>query len=610
VELEWPARMRLGDSDVIRLSLIPTQDGYKVTTEFPDHTTDTQDVVVLRPVGFRLQAVARLEGVGFEFSPQGDQALDIPAGQPLTWYWSLQPERAGQQRLAVRLSLHWEPLDSHQGGARETLLYNRALNVQVSSFFGLNRSQALTGGLFGLLLGAGMILFGAVYQPAGLRSALQIAEPNPTLAIELPPDLRLSSQEDTLLRTLFRRYGRLVLESEFLSGYSGARTFLARPLHPDGRADAHTIVKIGERVSVAQEYTNYERFVKDTLPAVTARIQHAPVSVRNYERAAIQYTFVGAPGQPPTSLRQALLADPDPRLLTRLFETFGPNWWMQRRPYTFRLALEYDRLLPTHLVIEPVTGESKAFPMKVLDGRTAPELLALQHGDLVNLHGFPHMERRSDGRSLSLLGSPLPGQPPLRVRWHSLQNPNGAAGRVIATRQALLQGWVENFDRFGLPDPLPSLQALLRQNISATQSTIHGDLNLENVLVGPGGFVWLIDFAMTRDGHTLFDFAHLGASIVAEVIAPQMSSVQAYLKLLAQKPFEPGARPDDPLGRLLAELCQIANRCLFNPSQPGEFLQALNLACLGALKFENLNDFQKHVLYLTAGELVSHVKVF
>ena len=235
VELEWPARMRLGDSDVIRLSLIPTEDGYTVKTEFPDHTTDTQDVVVLRPAGYRVQAAARLEGVGFEFSPQGEQAMDIPVGQPLTWYWSLQPERAGQQRLAVRLSLHWEPLDSQQGGRRETLLYNRALNVQVSSFFGLNRSQALTGGLFGLFLGAGMVLFGVVYQPAGLRSVLRIAEPNPALAIELPPGLSLSGQESTLLRTLFRRYGRLVLESEFLSGYSGARTFLARPLHPPVR---------------------------------------------------------------------------------------------------------------------------------------------------------------------------------------------------------------------------------------------------------------------------------------------------------------------------------------------------------------------------------------
>ena len=68
--------------------------------------------------------------------------------------------------------------------------------------------------------------------------------------------------------------------------------------------------------------------------------------------------------------------------------------------------------------------------------------------------------------------------------------------------------------------------------VSGTQSTIHGDLNLENALVVPGDFIWLIDFAMTRDGHTLFDFAHLEAEIIAQVIAPQLGSPQDYLDLL------------------------------------------------------------------------------
>ena len=72
----------------------------------------------------------------------------------------------------------------------------------------------------------------------------------------------------------------------------------------------------------------------------------------------------------------------------------------------------------------------------------------------------------------------------------------------------------------GLPDPLYRLPGLLKESISGTQSTIHGDLNLENILVGLGGFVWLIDFASTRDGHTLFDFAHLGAELIAHVTRP------------------------------------------------------------------------------------------
>ena len=51
--------------------------------------------------------------------------------------------------------------------------------------------------------------------------------------------------------------------------------------------------------------------------------------------------------------------------------------------------------------------------------------------------------------------------------------------------------------------------------VMSPRSIIHGDLNLENVLIGPGGMVWLIDFATTREGHPLMDFAHLEAEIIA-----------------------------------------------------------------------------------------------
>ena len=82
-----------------------------------------------------------------------------------------------------------------------------------------------------------------------------------------------------LLRGLFRSYARLVIENEFLSGYSGARTFLVRPIRADGCADAPTIVKLGSREAIRQEFENYEAFVKDRLPPMTARIQRAPVAL-------------------------------------------------------------------------------------------------------------------------------------------------------------------------------------------------------------------------------------------------------------------------------------------------------------------------------------------
>jgi hypothetical protein len=597
VELEWPSRLRLGDSDVLRLSLVPSAEGYVVQADFPEHAIDAETVQVEQRSGYELSGVARLDAVGFDVSPEPEQVRSIPEGESVNWQWVLRPREPGQQRLAIVLWLRWTPLAGEPGPIRESEIFSRSLDVAVTSFFGMSRRIAMTGGFLGLLLGGGLSLFALAGLAAAPHPRLLLENPNPSLVIETRPGMSLSAAEQDLLRALFKRYARLVIESEFLSGYSGARTFLVLPLHPDGRADAHTIVKVGESEAVRNEYENYERYVKDTLPPMTARIQRVPVTLRGSSRAALQYTFIGAPGQPPLSLRQAWLQNPDPTLLFKLFDTFGPNWWMQRKPYTFRLGLEYDRVLPTHFVVEPARGGGKP-----LDGRLASQEISCQIGDLVTLRNFPRSEKRADGQSQALLGIPAAGLPSLRVRWLSLANPEGAAGRVVATRYSLLQDTVAGFDRLGLADPLERLPGLLQESVSGTQSTIHGDLNLENILVGLGGFVWLIDFAMTRDGHTLHDFAHLGAEIIAHILSPQVTNPADYLSVL-RTAFPVCSVPPPMPFTLLCALQEIAYRCLFNPSQPREFHMSLALTCLGALKYANLQPFQKHLLYLTAAFL-------
>ncbi len=600
VELEWPPRMRLGDSDVVRLSLVPSQEGYTVTTEFPDHATVTGTVPVARPGGFDLAAVARLDATGFVFTPEGEQPRGLPLDEPVTWRWSLTPRVPGQHRLAVTLTLRWTPSSGTTGPVRESQVYSRSLEVRVISFLGLTQTQATATGLVGLVFGSGLGLLAlrshALRRPRqGLRAVL----PNLALVIEPHPAVQLSSAERGLMQACFRRYARLVVESEFHSGYSGARTFLALPIRADGRADAHTIVKIGERGAIQQEFENYEQFVKDTLPPMTARIQELPVrtaslpsrlrSDTEWSLAALRYTFLAEPGRRPISLRAALLERPDPEYLVKLFETFGPSWWMQRRPYTFRAAQEYDRMLPAHYVLEPTSGRGAT-----LDGRTPPFEANLENGSRVIVRHFPHAERRADGRSRPLRGVGAPGQPPLRVRWMSLDPPEGLTGRVVGTRASLLREFVSGLDRHGLPDPLVRLPALLNENVMGTQSVIHGDLNLENVLVGPGDLVWLIDFAQTREGHPLYDLAHMGAELIAQVIAVQITSVAHYLAVL---------QLDFPQVPLLSGLHALAGRCLFNASQPREYHLALYFACLGALKFRNLQQFPRHLLYLTAAYL-------
>jgi hypothetical protein len=395
----------------------------------------------------------------------------------------------------------------------------------------------------------------------------------------------LNPGETSLMQALFNRYKRLILQREFQSGYSGARTFLARPVNANGNADAETIIKIGPGRDIASEYEHYQDFVKDRLPPITARIQSLPVTVKGGSLAALQYTCISEPGRSPVSLRQALLERPNPTLIQRLFDTFGLYWWMQRQPYTFRMAQEYDCLLPPHLVLELASGETR----KELWPASDPQSLHFEIGDLVKVPAFEHCEFRTDGKSLTLFGISQPGKPALRARWQSNKPPVGTIARVTEKRSTLFAGYTAGLDLLGLPDPLPKLDGWLNQIMQGTRSVIHGDLNLENILVGPGNLVWLIDFAQTREGHPLFDFSHLASELIAHILVERIQSPEEYLALLQSGNDE-----------LLGVVEHIAASVQFDPKSVTEYRQSLVLACLGALKYQNLSRRAKHFLYLTA----------
>jgi hypothetical protein len=206
----------------------------------------------------------------------------------------------------------------------------------------------------------------------------------------------------------------------------------------------------------------------------------------------------------------------------------------------------------------------------------------------------------------------------MRLRWLSDDFPRNAVGRVRASRMDLLRAYVGGYDLLGLPNPLEKLSEILDENVQGTRSVIHGDLNLENILVGPGGMVWLIDFATTREGHPLMDFAHLEAEIIAHVIAPQLENVNVFLATLdlvgvggkvqaTSRRYQEQENSIAKLQSLLTCLHEIAFKCLSNPSQPREYWLGLYMSCIGALKYRNLDEYQKYFLYLTAAYLAQNL---
>ena len=395
VQVEWPLQMRMGESDIARLALVPSSQGYTLVTEYPEHQIVTQTVAVRQTSGYELFAVARLDGVGFDISPSGEQTQYLPNGEGLSWRWSLTPRQPGRQRLSITLILRWVPMSGSGSPNREMIAFSRSLDVRVLSFFGLTQAQALLTGLITLLLGGGLSLFAVVVRPRAPQPTpgFDLQPPNPSLAIELPAGLRLASPETSSITGALSAL-RTTGDPTGIPFRIFRRAHLPGVAHPTRWACGCLYDHQNWRAaSYAARIPQLRDFCKRHSAPITARIQRPPVSTsttRSSHLAALQYTFIGEPGHPPNSLRQALLSRPDPRLLFRLLDTFGPNWWLQRRPYTFRMATEYDRVLPTHLVLEPAywkrpgvgrtaiprqpgyPGRRASHPAQFLAGRATP----------------------------------------------------------------------------------------------------------------------------------------------------------------------------------------------------------------------------------------------
>ena len=211
----------------------------------------------------------------------------------------------GQQRLTVTLLLRWKPQAGTSGvSQREAMAFSRGLNVEVVSFFGLTRGQAMTGGHGGAALRrrAGALLGGLAGCAHAARCCRRCWKTR-SLRSSRKPGLQVDFAEATACcARLFGRYARLVLESEFLSGYSGARTFLAQPIRPDGRADAYTIVKVGSAAAIQREVRELRDLRQGHACRRSRRASSTPRSPCAAARtsAPLQYTFIAEPGRLPT----------------------------------------------------------------------------------------------------------------------------------------------------------------------------------------------------------------------------------------------------------------------------------------------------------------------
>jgi len=356
------------------------------------------------------------------------------------------------------------------------------------------------------------------------------------------PGLTLTDAELALLCRAFAGKEEIFVERDFRSGYSGAVVLLVSP----GPGQAQIVVKLGPPTDLQREYQAYRQFVEYASPQNTARLQGEPLIDDDEQLALISYTFAGGDPRLPTHSLQTYYnrqgGQAAAAVLDRVFRIYGRQWWAINRPQKFVVSEHYDRLLYVHLKLNPAPADPQARVL-VAGQLDAASLQDVQPGQPVCLQGFQVAEIRPDRQHITLTANP-PGEAsaPLRLR---LETENVASYRpgtrldtlnavVTDTRQTLLAQAARralptfepeathlNLSGRTYPNPLIGLPDMLNEVIEARVSTIHGDLNLENILVDEAtGFAWLIDFAETRSGPTLFDLQRLEGQIITKLLPP------------------------------------------------------------------------------------------
>ncbi|NJN92818.1 MAG: protein kinase [Anaerolineales bacterium] len=477
----------------------------------------------------------------------------------------------------------------------------------------------------------------------GEATHLSTHRPTQPPRLENPTGLALPPATADILALMFDGYRRVVIREELGGGFSGSRVLLVRPIRDDS-PELPAVVKISPLALLEQEWRAYQTCIRNRLPGV-AEIKGQPVIPPGSDWGGLRYPLLGGGGVFEVEslaryYQRAAPADLRYLLTERLFKSLSPRWLFNRPQPEYHLQAGYDGLLPINLLIVPGPPPPDA-PVQVLSSADiqphAPSL-TLQPGDYIRLEGFVITEVDPTRRSvtLNLPSSPGDFSPAYRLRLQPVEDIeayrvhnrlDSVEGRITDTRFTLLHQLAQQVlgptvdlsspnlllsnHRLlasspphlpfpaSLPNPLTALPGLLRESRDVKIACVHGDLNLNNILVDPASReASLIDFALARQDHVLHDLLRLETGVVTRLLPEALNAAKlpaetihllyTELHCAAASPYVENPALARPRAMLQA-IRQAAQPLLFTPQDWTEYYQGLTLYLLGALKYTDLD---------------------
>ena len=151
--LEFPPKIRAGDSDLIRLTLEVDNLGSITPTAEIGGNTVTGEVVEIPNLyeTHHVVAEARFDVAGMEVRPTELISQPLARGNSVTFYWSVRPQDVGIYRGTVWLYLRF--VDKQNGEESRKTVSAQIVEIEAVNLLGLSGAFARTTGVLGSVVG-------------------------------------------------------------------------------------------------------------------------------------------------------------------------------------------------------------------------------------------------------------------------------------------------------------------------------------------------------------------------------------------------------------------------------------------------------------------------
>jgi hypothetical protein len=153
LKLEFPPKIRAGDSDIVRLTLEVDDQGNIVPTAEIEGNIVTGEVIEIPNLyeTHTIIAEARFDIAGMEVRPSELTSQPISQGQTAVFYWSLRSEDVGVYRGTIWLYLRF--VDKASGDESRKTVSAQMVEIEAVNFLGVPVNVARSAGVVGSVVG-------------------------------------------------------------------------------------------------------------------------------------------------------------------------------------------------------------------------------------------------------------------------------------------------------------------------------------------------------------------------------------------------------------------------------------------------------------------------